>query len=225
MKLINYKENENKFKLLLEKEQKGKINYKYNVFSLINSFYDQYFCEIFKLEKDSKNIKLKENIYHKLFYEEKEIKKFEKYIKNGFDNFIFKDNEQDYQFIKKICFAYLYNAKKESDFISFLLNYKRNILNMNDLYFIERIRIIIALINEYSGQKNASYISISLIGDINYNNNVNEAHKIFLEIIDGLKEECYLYHVIHQFNSIIREEMDSNEIMYSDSILTLNDIK
>ena len=225
LKLINYKENENKFKLLLEKEQKGKINYKYNVFSLINSFYDQYFCEIFKLEKDSKNIKLKENIYHKLFYEEKEIKKFEKYIKNGFDNFIFKDNEQDYQFIKKICFAYLYNAKKESDFISFLLNYKRNILNMNDLYFIERIRIIIALINEYSGQKNASYISISLIGDINYNNNVNEAHKIFLEIIDGLKEECYLYHVIHQFNSIIREEMDSNEIMYSDSILTLNDIK
>jgi len=223
LKLINDTENEYKFKLLLEKEQKGEINYTES--SLINSFYDQYFTNIYKLEKDSKIIKLKENVYHKLFYEEIEIKKFEKYIKKGFDNYIFNDNEKDYQFIKKICFAYLFNAKKESDFTSFLFNYKRNILNMTDLDFIERIRILIAITNEYSGLKKPSYISLSLIGDNNYDNSVNEAHKILLEILDGLKEDCSLFHAIHQFNSIIRMEMISNENMYSGSILTLNDIK
>jgi len=223
LKLINDKENEFKFKLLLEKEQKDQINY--NESNLIDSFYDQYFTNIYKLEKDSKIIKLKENIYHKLFYDKKEIEKLKKYIKNGFNNYIFNNNEKDYQFMKKICFAYLYNEKKESDFISFLFNYKRNILNITDLDFIERIRILIAITNEYSWQKKPSYLRISFIGDNNYDKSINEAHKTFLEIIDGLKEECSLFHAIHQFNSIIKVEMIYNENMYSGSILTLNDIK
>ena len=226
LKLISDTEKEYKFNLLLEQERKSEIKYNELDLDLIDSFYDKYYYKIYKLNNDIKTIREKDNIYYNLICKKEEINKFENYIKQGFDKYIFNDNEKDYQFIKKICFIYLCNVKQYSpNLTDFLYNYRNNILNMNDLDFIERIRIIISLTNEYSCQKSYSNISLSLIGNNNNYKCVNIAHKMFLEITDSLTENCSLFHAIHQFNSIIRLEMDSNENMYSGSILTVNDIK
>ena len=227
LKLIGYNEKEYKFKLLFEKEEKRYINYNEFNLNLINSFYNKYYFDIYNLWKDIPKIKLEDNKFHNLFYGKKEITKFEKYIKQGFDMYILNDNEKDYNFIKKICFAYLFNTKKCSlNMLSFLNSYKKNILDMNDLDFIERIRILITLTKEYSKRnKNFQEISLSIIGESNYYNSVNKAHNIFLEIIDGLLEDCSLFHTLNQFNSIIRLEVKNKENMYSGSLLSVNDIK
>ena len=44
-------------------------------------------------------------------------------------------------------------------------------------------------------------------------------------IINELTEESSLFHIIHQFNSNISEEINTNVSMYSGSILNINDIK
>ena len=230
LKLINDKENEYKFNLLSEDEKKEKIDYKalnINLINLTYSFYNDYYENFHKLYKDSKDIESnKENKYYNLFYGDKNIVKFNNYIKKGFKKFIFNDNEEDYKFMKKVCFAILYYKNKTSDFMSILHNFRDNITYMNELDFIDRIRVMITLVNELSEQKITSEVKVSLAdNDLNSNNSIKEAHKIFLDIIDGLTEECALFHAIHQFNSRIIEEIGSKEPLYSGSILNVDDIK
>ena len=85
---------------------------------LINLFYSDYNQTIDKLKYDNYNIENDiKNLYHNLFYGKEIIEKFIIYIKEGFENYIYENNEKDYLFIKKLCFAIIYYIKKEMIFL------------------------------------------------------------------------------------------------------------
>ena len=165
--------------------------------------YDNY-----NIEKDIKNL------YHNLFYGKEIIKKFIIYIKEGFENYIYENNEKDYLFIKKLCFAIIYYIKKEYDFFSpltwYISNVKNNYNNFCELEFIDRIKFLITLTNRYISKnkdENCNYDIVCIENEIPEKYEyIRIAHKLLIEIINGLTEKSLLFQTIHHFNSLIYDE-------------------
>ena len=229
LKLIKENENEYKFYISCKETKKYIIEYDKLNLELINSFYDNYSKSISELRNKSFLIKDEKNQYYNLFYGGECIQNYKKYIKKGFEEYIYNNNEIDYQFVKKLCFALIFYKKKEIDFWTVLSQYMGNIFNsIDDLEFIDRIKCLIALTNEYISQDDNNYdSSIVCIENNNYYEYeyIVKAHKLFLEIINDLTEESSLFHIIHQFNGEISNEIKTNILMYSGSILNVKDIK
>ena len=236
LKLINEKETEYKFNILPEETKMKNIEYnKLEIdkdYELINSFYNEYFKEGNTLEKDHINIKKNsDNKYHNLFYGQKKIENFKNYINKELKEYNFQNNERDYLFVKKLCFSLLYYGKRNGSFKIALYNYitfiKSEINYFNNLEFIERINCLISLTKEYLEDNNIWEIKLVSVEDENNEEFkfVIDAHKLFLGIIDELTENSSLFQIIHQFNSMIYNELESNEAMYSGSILNLKDVQ
>ena len=235
LNLINENKNIYKFHLSHKEEKKELIDYDKINIELINSFYDNYSKYVIKLDKKSSYTKTnKENKYHNLFYGREEIKNLNKCIKKVFEKYKFNNYESDYNIVKKLCIALIYYKKKYLDFETTLYHYTRNIFEkynyFSELDFIDRIKCLIALTNEYTTEKDnigSNKCTIICIENKNYDDYdyVRKAHKLLLEIIKELKEEISLFHIIDQFNSEISEEINTNVLLYSGSILNINDIK
>ena len=230
LNLINKNVTELKFRILNNNVKKENINYEKMDLKLINSFYDDYFIYLLKLNKSHKSIASDpNNKYHNLFYGQENIEIYMKYLNEESNHYIYNNNEKDYNFIKKLCFAVIYYNNKNQDFLSPLINYCNNITQgINKLEFDEAIKCLISLASEYKVTKNVSAtidivrIDQDLDEDYNY---IAKAHKLFIEIINDLKETDLLFLIIQQFNSIIYKEMNIKEYMYSGSILNVNDVK
>ena len=235
LNLISENKDVFKFHLSYEEEKKEKIEYDKMDIELINSFYDNYSKALSNLDYEQSDIESnKENKYHNLFYGGEEIQNFNNYIKKGFEKYKFNNSESDYNFVKKLCFALIYYKKKNLNFKSTLYNYTGNMFDkyncFSELDFIDRIKCLITLTNEYiTEEENDSDndCSIVCIENKNYNkyDYVRKAHKILLGIINDLTEKSSLFHIIHQFNSEISKEINTNASLYSGSVLNINDIK
>ena len=233
LKLMNESENEYIFKILNRGSKKIKFDYDKLDLELINSFYDDYFKSITKLKDDHQSIKNNsKNKYHNLFYGTEKIENYMKYINDGISNYIYNNNEKDYLFLKKLCFAIIYYNNRKDDFGTTLNNYYNNFASKNqgihELEFIERIKCLIALANEYkNGKQNPGRVEIVRVEDEKNEDYeyIIKAHKLFIEIINDLKETDLLFLIIQQFNSLIYEELNIKESMYSGSILNINDVK
>jgi len=110
------------------------------------------------------------------------------------------------------------------NYITFI---KSEINYFNNLEFIERINCLISLTIEYLEDNNIWEIKLVSVEDKNNEEFkfVIDGYKLFLGIIDELTEDSSLFQIIHQFNSMIYNEIESNEDMYSGSILSLKDIQ
>jgi len=234
LKLINETETDYKFHIINEEKTQKKIEYDKLELELINLFYSDYNQSIDKLKYDNYNIEKDiKNLYHNLFYGKEIIKKFIIYIKEGFENYIYENNEKDYLFIKKLCFAIIYYIKKEYDFFSpltwYISNVKNNYNNFCELEFIDRIKFLITLTNRYISKnkdENCNYDIVCIENEIPEKYEyIRIAHKLLIEIINGLTEKSLLFQTIHHFNSLIYDEINTHKEMYSGSILNVDDIK
>ena len=129
------------------------------------------------------------------------------------------------------CYNILY--KKRNDFFSpltwYISNVKNNYNNFCELEFIDRIKFLITLTNRYISKnedENCDYDIVCIENEIpDKYEYIRIAHKLFIEIINGLTEKSLLFQTIHHFNSLIYDEINTHKEMYSGSILNVDDIK
>ena len=154
---------------------------------------------------------------------------------DGFRNYKFENTKRQYNIIKNItsfCINYC-GDNLLGKYYSFRKNYEILLDSMVTLEYIDRIKILISFmikIIDIVDGKNLCYDMFNLIDIDNVNSYemfpyVKNAFDIFYEIIDNLTEDCALFQVIDQFNSLIYKDVISGENQHSGSILNLNDIK
>ena len=194
-----------------------------------------------KLEKASKQcyINYNENIEDKLYNIDKDsINKISNLmydISNGFMCFKFENTKRHYKIIKDIV-AFSLNYFENvllGKYYSFWKNYEILLDSMLDLEYIDRIKILISFmvkILNYIEDERICYDMFHLVDIDNIRSLKNfpfvkDAFDIFYKIIDDLNEDCPLFQAIHQFNSIIYNDVIYGEEQHSGSILNLNDIK
>ena len=194
-----------------------------------------------KLEKASKQcyINYNENIEDKLYNIDKDsINKISNLmydISNGFMCFKFENRKRHYKIIKDIV-AFSLNYFENvllGKYYSFWKNYEILLDSMLDLEYIDRIKILISFmvkILNYIEDERICYDMFHLVDIDNIRSLKNfpfvkDAFDIFYKIIDDLNEDCPLFQAIHQFNSIIYNDVIYGEEQHSGSILNLNDIK
>ena len=193
------------------------------------------------LEKASKQcyINYNENIEDKLYdIDEDSINKISNLmydISNGFVYFKFENTKRHYKIIKDIVAFSLNYFENEllGKYYSYWKNYEILLDSMLDLEYIDRIKILISFmvkILKYIENERVCYDMFHLVDMDNIRSFKNfpfvkDAFDIFYKIIDDLNEDCPLFQAIHQFNSIMYNDVISGEEQHSGSILNLNDIK
>ena len=132
-------------------------------------------------------------------------------------------------------------------FNNYISNFKSILKSIVNLDYLDRIKVLITFISNYYDNlfitklvtKNNKIIKkrIGPIDDclvlVNLDDEniikkysyIRNAFEIIYKIVDGLSEECALFKMIQQFNSLILEETLTNSKKHSGSIFNLNDIK
>ena len=168
---------------------------------------------------------------------------------DGFNKYNFSNSKKEYNNIKYLSFIficnYLYKAK---DFgYIYISNFKLLLESIIKLDYIDRIKVLIEfIINLYEnlfkekyviinkklkkkciGPINDFFVLINLEDDtiINKYGYIKLAFDKLYKIIDELYEDCALFKIIQQINSLIYKNALNNKNIYSGSILNLNDIK
>ena len=168
---------------------------------------------------------------------------------DGFNKYNFSNSKKDYDNVKYLSFIFIYHyLYKAKDFIYlFISNFEELLSSVVNLDYIDRIKVLIAfIINYYDNLFEEKYIKINNIitkKAIGPNNDflilvnmdddsiiqryeyIKTAFEILYKIIDKLSEDCALFKIMQQINSLIHEEVLTNKKMHSGSILNLNDIK
>ena len=170
-------------------------------------------------------------------------------ILNGFNHFNFSNTKEDYDNVKYLSFILIcrYLPEAGNTFFNYISNFKTLLKSIVNLDYIDRIKALIAFISNYYDnlfktklvQKNEKIIK-KVIGPIDDSlilvnlddediikkySYIKKAFEIIYRIVDGLSEDCALYKIIQQFNSLILEETLTNSKKYSGTILNINDIK
>ena len=166
----------------------------------------------------------------------------------GFNKYNFSNSKKEYDNIKYLSFIfickYLYKAK-EFGFI-YISNFKLLLESIIKLDYLDRIKVLIEfIVNLYENIFKEKYVLknkkikkkiIGLINDFFVLINLEDENIIskygyiriafekLYTIIDELYEDCALFKIIQQINSLIYKNA-SNKNIYSGSILNLNDIK
>ena len=170
-------------------------------------------------------------------------------ILNGFNKLIFNNSKEDYDNVKYLSLIFIckYLSKAGNTFNNYISNFKSIIKSIVNLDYLDRIKVLITFIANYYDNLFATKLiennkeiikkGIGPIDDclilvnlddekiINKYSYIGKAFEIIYKIVDGLSEECALFRMIQQFNSLILEETLSNSKKHSGSILNLNDIK
>ena len=214
-------------KIDIEQKELSKIDFK--TLDDIYKFYEKYY----KDEKALKNF-IKESIisndncdkeFKEIFSKKNELKDI---IKNILKNVEFNNNEEDYFYVKKLSFFSLIINNLGEDYLSNIINDFISLFEkLNDFEFIDRIKIMITFTIEINNENNYMFLYLfNLENDFNVRYDFcKNAFEKFLEIIDNLEEHMPFFQIIHQFNSIIKKEINYNKNMYSGSILTVDDVK
>ena len=168
---------------------------------------------------------------------------------DGFNKYNFNNSKKEYDNIKYLSFIficyYLYKAK-EFGYI-YISNFKLLLESIVKLDYIDRIKVLIEfIINLYEnlfkekfviknkkikkkciGPINDFFVLVNLEDDaiINKYKYIKTAFDKLYTIIDELYENCALFKIIQQINSLIYKNALNNKNIYSGSILNLNDIK
>lgn len=168
---------------------------------------------------------------------------------DGFNKYNFNNSKKEYDNIKYLSFIficyYLYKAK-EFGYI-YISNFKLLLESIVKLDYIDRIKVLIEfIINLFEnlfkekfviknkkikkkciGPINDFFVLVNLEDDaiINKYRYIKTAFDKLYKIIDELYENCALFKIIQQINSLIYKNALNNKNIYSGSILNLNDIK
>ena len=198
-----------------------------SILKLIDLFYRTYYSNTYLLRELKRNeiYKYKTFQFYNLFNNELLLKLIEKEIKNR----KFQDNQKDYMYVKKLCFVYLTLRNLKVKYFKYIIdNFIELCESINELLFINRIKILIIFIKEIE-YENYSRRSLNLI---RLNDSLDDdymfcktGYDTFIKILDKLEETMPLFNLMHQFNSPIRKENKTGKNMYSGSILTVQDIK
>ena len=200
----------------IEKEEKEKIN--------------KIFSDILKKDKEKYDINLKLIKELGTIFMDNILLD---YCKSGFKKYIFKNNKDDYETIKKIIILYIYYKHQQSPgLIKFYFEQvEYYVLQMTNVSYLEKIQILLHLFNNIN---NKNFISDTFFIDIfeKKNNILNmyyepciDAFNLFFDIIDKQTESCSFYQAILQFNGIIKTDLFTGKKMYSGAIHSLKDIK
>ena len=202
------------------------------------------------LEKISSqcNINFMKNYENKLYnIDENKVKIFKELmyeVCDGFLNYKFENSKRHYKIIKDIV-SFSLNVFENTllgKYYSFRKNYEILLDSMINLEYIDRIKILISFMNKFIDSIKEDKVYYDMFHLIDLDNDktykkfpyIKNGFEIFYKIIDNLTEECPLFQFIHQFNSLIcnnllskkeeeKEEEEKQE--HSGSILNLNDIK
>ena len=104
---------------------------------------------------------------------------------------------------------------------------------MINLQYIDRIKILISFLIKIMKSIDDKKIYYDMFHLVNIDDEnsyelfpfVKDAYDTFYKILDNLTEDCPFFQAIHQFNSLIYEDILSKTFLHSGSILNLNDIK
>ena len=170
-------------------------------------------------------------------------------ILNGFNKFNFSNTKEDYDNVKYLSFILIcrYLSEAGNTFFNYISNFKSLLKSIVNLDYIDRIKVLITFISNYYdnlfkkkfvkknektiqkviGPFDDSLVLVNLDDEdvIKKYSYIKNAFEIIYKIVDGLSEDCALYRIIQQFNSIILEDTLTNSKKYSGSIVNLNDIK
>lgn len=211
--LINEKETLLEFnntETIIEQKELSKIDFK--TLDDIFKFYEKYLEDEKALKKFIKEKKYKnsyENEFKELFNKKDEL--INK-IKNTFKYGEFKNDEEDYLYIKKLIFFSLIINNLNVKYFNYIIDDFISLFDkLNDFEFIDRIKIMITFTSETNNEKNY-HMFLELF---NLENDLDESYDFcknafekFLEIIDNLEEHMPFFQIIHQFNSIIKKEIN-----------------
>ena len=215
------------FDIIIKKENEGKISVVDEItMKLIDKYYKYYFFDINKFRNFliDKPYQKKENEFYSLFNDNMSLIKT---IKKQLDYKKYKNVQSDYLLIKKLLFSYLMMTNlNNNELFLIIYNFIDVCKNMNEIKFIDRIQILITFAEEIDEEGYACITLFKLDDSINEKYAFSKkAFDIFLNILDNLVEKMALFQLIHQFNSPIRKENNSQRMMYSGSIATVNDVK
>jgi len=197
------------------------------------------------LEKISNqcNINFMKNYEDKLYnIDENNVKIFKELmyeVCDGFLSYKFENSKRHYKIIKDIV-SFSLNAFEDTllgKYYSFRKNYEILLDSMINLEYIDRIKILISFMNKFidSIKDEKVYYDMFHLIDLDNDNTykkfpyIKNGFEVFYNIIDNLTEECPLFQFIHQFNSLIcnnllsKKQEEKQE--HSGSILNLTDIK
>ena len=161
---------------------------------------------------------------------------YRKYCEQGFKKYIFKNTEEEYEKIKKLCFLYVlkyfdYSCDR-ANFNFSLDTYFQLIESSKNLEYIDKIHVLLGFINDkiFDENKRSIIFEYKLINlEEKYNDNsfkyCSKAYDLFFKIIDKLKEDSAFFTCLSQINSLIFYEKTTASKMYSGTMLNINDIK
>ena len=185
--------------------------------------------KIIKKQRKDKVMKKEINL------DESEIN-YRKYCEQGFKKYNFKNTEEEYEKIKKLCFLcvlkYFDYSCNRANFIFLLETYFQLIKASKNLEYIDKIHVLLGFINDkiFDEDKRSITFEYQLINlDEKYNDNTfkycSKAYDLFFKIIDKLKEDSAFFTCLSQINSLIFYEKTTASKMYSGTMLNINDIK
>ena len=167
----------------------------------------------------------------------------------GFKQYNFNNSKKDFNNIKYLSFIFICHYLNKAKGYGFLVkrNFEIILKSIIKLDYIDRIKVLITFTaNYYENLFEKKYVkiknkvkkqSMGPIEDflvlVNIDDNtiiekyeyIKTAFDILYKIIDQLTEECALFKIIQQINSLIHINASNKKKIHSGSILNLNDIK
>ena len=202
--------------------QKELIKKKYNLLFDSRSFMEE------EEEEEDEESKIEEE-KSELEESEKENDSLEQkinynnYIIKGINKYEFKDTQNNFKRVKKLCFLLLLKYTNGLEILESIINeYYTLFPKIIKLNYFNQIKIIISFTYfKITEKRNYRFIHL----DFSEFFPLKKAHNALINILDKIDEKSCFFIGLQEMNSLIQYDYSNKHYMFTGSLLTLNDVK